>query len=435
MLTDLPTFERLLTSVRSSRRSVHVLGDAISDEYVYGSLTRITPEGGAPVFQIASEVLLRGGAGNLMQQFLAWNASATLSSTGSNLKRRIIADGKLLLVESRDGPRHPPLAFATTSPLDAIVVADYDKGAITPEVAQLIGLYAKERGVRLIVDPSPSPGTDNDFRWSGADLVKMNRDQWARRRTASPGAWLEARNIDWLVITNGPLPPTVFSRSHARLAVGDLPCPLSAIDTAGAGDHFAAVLTMALLHGLTVWQATEIAHGASKLRVAYRRPRPILPTEILGCYYPPLRKIMTAAEARQLLHGKVVFTNGRFRMGLTAGHCSLLDFAKAQGDTLVVGINSDASCERGWLINKQPAMPQEQRARIVASNANVDFVIVYDDDTPVETMRALGSIDTLVKGDEYAHTEVPGSDLARQVLFAPTVFPQHTSDFLRMANV
>jgi len=439
MLTDLATYDKLLASVRAHRKSILVVGDRIKDIYVYGSLTRMAPEGGAPVFETKDVDVVFGGAENLAEQFDPWHTTVNTIARGWSSKRRLIADGRLLVVESHDEPDSWPITFTNFGAADAIAVGDYGKGAINQSQARCLVELASANRIPLIVDPTPAPSTDNDFRWADATVVKMNRDQWARRRCASPGGWLEARHIDHLVITNGPLPPTIFSRHSAAVTTGDLPCYLPVVDTAGAGDHFSAVMVMGFLHGLLWPHAAEIAHGASKMRVAYRRPRPILPAEIRGCYDPPLRKILSANEVSQLTAGKkVVFTNGRFRMGLTAGHCSMLEFAKAQGEVLVVGVNSGASISRiapherigesVWS-NGIAAMHTEQRAYMLASHSAVDFVVVYDEDTPVETMKALGPIDTLVKGDEYVGTEVPGSNLASRVLFAPTRFPEHTSDW------
>ncbi len=103
---------------------------------------------------------------------------------------------------------------------------------------------------------------------------------------------------------------------------------------------------------------------------------------------------------------KIVFTNGVFDL-LHPGHIELLQFARAQGDILVVGINDDASVRR-LKGEKRPIFPLAERMEILAALACVDFVVPFAEDTPLPLIRALGMIDVLVKGGDYAPGEVVG---------------------------
>ncbi len=115
-----------------------------------------------------------------------------------------------------------------------------------------------------------------------------------------------------------------------------------------------------------------------------------------------------ARELAQQLGKKIVFTNGVFDL-LHPGHVELLQFARAQGDILVVGINDDASVRR-LKGEKRPLFPLAERMEILAALECVDYVVPFSEDTPLQLIRALGGIDVLVKGGDYAPGEVVGRE-------------------------
>jgi rfaE bifunctional protein nucleotidyltransferase chain/domain len=108
---------------------------------------------------------------------------------------------------------------------------------------------------------------------------------------------------------------------------------------------------------------------------------------------------------------RLVFTNGVFDL-LHPGHLRYLQKAKALGDVLVVGVNSDRSVKS----NKgpdRPIMPQDERAEVVAALECVDAVTVFDEDTPFEIIRELQP-GVLVKGADWAHDAIVGRDIVEQ---------------------
>lgn len=106
----------------------------------------------------------------------------------------------------------------------------------------------------------------------------------------------------------------------------------------------------------------------------------------------------------------VVFTNGVFDI-LHVGHIDLLKKAKSFGDVLVVGLNSDASVRRLKGADR-PINSQRDRATILLTLSMVDVVCVFDEDTPLELIRALKP-DVLVKGAEYSAVKIVGADLVK----------------------
>ena len=115
-----------------------------------------------------------------------------------------------------------------------------------------------------------------------------------------------------------------------------------------------------------------------------------------------------AAAWRARQPGAVVFTNGVFDL-LHPGHIELLEAARREGDGLIVGVNSDASARR---LGKGPGRPlagEAARARVLAGLTAVDCVVLFDEDTPLELIRALRP-DVLVKGADYGRDRIVGAD-------------------------
>lgn len=108
---------------------------------------------------------------------------------------------------------------------------------------------------------------------------------------------------------------------------------------------------------------------------------------------------------------RIVFTNGCFDL-LHPGHVRYLAAARQLGDTLVVALNTDASVRRLGKGDDRPINNQNDRAEVIAALADVDFVTLFDDDTPLELIRLLRP-DVLVKGGDWQIDQIVGADLVR----------------------
>ena len=115
-----------------------------------------------------------------------------------------------------------------------------------------------------------------------------------------------------------------------------------------------------------------------------------------------------AAAAWRRGRTDVVFTNGVFDL-LHPGHVELLEAARREGGSLVVGVNSDASVRRLGKGGERPLVPELARARVLAGLAAVDCVVLFDEDTPLELIRHLAP-DVLVKGADYVRDRIVGAD-------------------------
>lgn len=121
-----------------------------------------------------------------------------------------------------------------------------------------------------------------------------------------------------------------------------------------------------------------------------------------------IRSREAAAAWRAGQQGIVVFTNGVFDL-VHPGHVALLEAARAAGDALVVGINTDASARRLAKGPGRPVVPELARARVVAAFEAVDCVVLFDGDTPIDLIRLLEP-DVLVKGGDYTRATTVGAD-------------------------
>jgi D-beta-D-heptose 7-phosphate kinase/D-beta-D-heptose 1-phosphate adenosyltransferase len=128
-----------------------------------------------------------------------------------------------------------------------------------------------------------------------------------------------------------------------------------------------------------------------------------------GVAFDPARKVLSlddAARWRRARAGRVVFTNGVFDL-LHPGHIDLLVGARQRGDALIVAINSDASVRR-LKGPERPVCGEAERAYVLAALAAVDAVVVFEEDTPLEAVRALAP-DVIVKGGDYREDTIVGA--------------------------
>jgi D-beta-D-heptose 7-phosphate kinase / D-beta-D-heptose 1-phosphate adenosyltransferase len=128
---------------------------------------------------------------------------------------------------------------------------------------------------------------------------------------------------------------------------------------------------------------------------------------------------------------RIVFTNGCFDL-IHLGHVKYFRFAKAQGDLLVVGVNTDASIQR-LKGSKRPIVNEDDRTEVLQELESIDYLVLFGEDTPIDLIRAVKP-DVLVKGADYAKTAVVGWDLVEayggKVALAPLIDGRSTSNVI-----
>jgi len=436
---------------------VLVVGDVMLDRHVHGHVRRISPEAPVPVVGLLGEVCTPGGAGNVAAGLAGLGCRATLAGLvgpddeGARLRESLAAKGvdRLELVEGpglatvsktrilseahqqllrldRDGDRSAFAAreadlLARVLPLvpehSSVVLADYEKGAITPGVARAVIAACRRHGVPCVVDPKKA-----DFApYAGATIVTPNLLE-AERTVGRPlpddeeaGRAAEelrrALNLDAMLVTRGPQGMTLASEGGVRHVAA---VTRDVSDVTGAGDTVVAVLAACLGDGWGLADACRLANTAAGIAVSRPGTYVVQAGELQAAWGGLSPKVLgREAAARVLAEARrrgrrIVFTNGCFDI-LHAGHLACLEGARRLGDLLVVGLNSDASV-RGLKGPSRPVINQDNRAGLLAGLACVDVVVVFDEPTPVALIERLEP-DVLVKGGDYALDQIAGADL------------------------
>jgi D-beta-D-heptose 7-phosphate kinase / D-beta-D-heptose 1-phosphate adenosyltransferase len=453
---DVENFLNRLKTVRAL-----VIGDLMLDEYLWGKTERISPEAPVQVVDVVREDLRLGGAGNVinnlvtlgcqvhvasvvgddkdgryLQEMLKEKKNGTqgiflVSGRTTSRKTRILASNQQMLRidrESRD-PITPELegrlaehVREVADDFQVILVSDYLKGVLTEGLLRQIIATGKEKGIPVVVDPK---GTDYR-KYYGATLLTPNRKE-AQAASQIPivdeaslrlaGRTLrESLDLDALVLTRSEEGMSLFSRDGR-----DVHLPTAArevYDVSGAGDTVLSVMGVGLASGLCFQEAAQISNVAAGIVVGKVGTSTVSPEEIMEEASRRRQDTDLKIRGRGLLErillgererGKtVVFTNGCFDL-LHAGHVKYLQKARRLGDLLVLGLNSDDSVRR-LKGPKRPLIGQEERAHILAALNCIDYVVIFDEDTPIELIKAFRP-DILVKGGDYTPQEVVGREV------------------------
>ncbi|MEM8781354.1 MAG: D-glycero-beta-D-manno-heptose 1-phosphate adenylyltransferase [Planctomycetota bacterium] len=343
--------------------------------------------------------------------------------------------------------------------VNIVCIEDYAKGVCTPRFCRGLIERSNAAGVPVLVDPAAIA----DYgKYAGATAITPNRTE-ARLATArkpnTPDADLpeasdmarqiqETHGIGHVVIT--------LDRSGALLrdAAGQehhVPTRARAVyDVTGAGDMVLAALAAAVAQSDfsdAAWpDAVALANLAAGLEVEKPGVVPIplddLLLEVLRQQHETLGKARTLDQLLPELRahrsaGKTIaFTNGCFDV-LHAGHVQYLRNCAQHADVLVVGLNSDASVARLKPDKPGPPRPvnaQPDRVLVLSELQSIDYVVVFDEDTPLSLITAIRP-DVLLKGADYQKHEVVGHDIVEatggRVELIPLVEGRSTSNILR----
>jgi len=258
--------------------------------------------------------------------------------------------------------------------------------------------------------------------------------------TVAARSQIQTGGFEGLVVTLGDRGILIVMADGSETLIPALKRPV--YDVTGAGDTAAAVLTACLATGVTMVTAAQIANAAAGIAVgevgAVAVPFSRIADVLTG---KPQSKVLSRAElqgrvAQWRASGQtIVFTNGCFDL-LHPGHLSLLNFAKSLGDILVLAINSDAAVRR-LKGPGRPVVSQDDRAAMLGALACVDAVTIFDEDTPLETVRCVQP-EILVKGQDYRINDIVGRDIVEaaggRVVLAPLLADYSTTSLLARAR-
>lgn len=432
-------------------KRILVLGDAMLDEWVSGNMAscqdgcvkfdhrdRIRTPGGAAnaarsLIRSGAEVYLcaiTGGLSLAADSGCFWHRDYEFIEGSIPIKRRYLCDRKIVFRVDEEklgyGLKDTDLVTLRTLALkavqtgswDGVLISDYAKGFLTDDLIRGIIAFCNQQRVPVVADlkRSPSVGT-------GA-ILKCNQDyadKWGVHvLDHSPAS----------VVTLGSRPPHISDQAGVSLQKAQEWRTVECRSHVGAGDCFASWFVLALANGHSLPEACREAHAAGRVHVQHLFGRPPWPHEIALDLDPVGGKVVRRegdlSGIRASHPGRIVFAPGVFRL-LNAGHCWLLDWAKKQGDILVVGINDDLSAYRQKL--KGYVLPLEERMRMLAGLECVDFVVPFPEDWPVNILWKLKP-NLMVKGSEFRGKDVPGSDLTELLIAPEGPFPRHATDMV-----
>lgn len=431
------------------------------DEYLWGKTERISPEAPVQVVDILREELRLGGAGNVVNNLVALGAQVSACSVvgedenGNALltaflkqnipidaifrdpsrrtsrKTRVVASNQQIVRIDRES--REPLSSEIEEKLclwlkdnaalyDVIVLSDYLKGVLTPTVLSTVISVAKRAGIPVLADPK---GMDYE-RYRGVTALTPNR----KEAEAASGITIDSdeslAQAATLIMECAQLPHLLITRSEAGMSLFSAEKPVVHIptvarevfDVSGAGDTVLASLAIGIAAGFEMDEAARLANVAAGIAVGKLGTSTVTPDEIINAIALSHsdsdskiknRDVLAAILQQERAKGKkVVFTNGCFDL-LHAGHVKYLQKARRIGDILVLGLNSDSSVRR-LKGEKRPLIGEEERAHILAALDCIDYVVLFDEDTPLELIKALKPF-ILAKGGDYTPDTVVGREL------------------------
>jgi D-beta-D-heptose 7-phosphate kinase/D-beta-D-heptose 1-phosphate adenosyltransferase len=435
--------------------SVLVVGDVMLDRFWSGSTARVSPEAPVPVVAVTHNECRAGGAGNVAVNIARLGAKVVLSGiSGADesadllraaveaagvtwsvcpaaketiVKLRVLSRNQQLLrmdFEQSLACHADDLFTAQVKPhlatVDVVVLSDYAKGTLN-QVEEIIRL-CREAGKPVLVDPK---GQDLS-RYSGATLLTPNLSEFEAvvgpcdsedMLLAKGEALRESLNVAALLVTRSERGMTLFHKEGPPIS---LPAKAREVyDVTGAGDTVISVMASAMAAGESLESAMALANTAAGLVVGKLGTASVTPEElemaVSGGFTATtgpsvlveeailLQRVTEAKAAGQ----RVVMTNGCFDL-LHRGHVDYLIRARELGDKLIVAINSDASVKR-LKGDSRPVTDVESRASILSALRCVDWVTVFDTDTPADLIAKVLP-DVLVKGGDYRPEDIVGGD-------------------------
>ena len=460
---DLASLQHLLSDVSGKR--VACVGDLMVDRFVYGGVSRVSPEAPIPVLARSHELRMLGGVGNVARNVAALGGTVALVGVvgadadgdeaarlvaaddpaivgylvtdperPTTLKTRFVSGGQQLLrvdvEESRpvDGDVEDRLIHAlrdAASDVSVILLSDYGKGVITEALISSAREIAAETGARIIVDSKAR----SFARYGEVDLVKPNASElgYATEMRTDSDAEIEAAIARALELWEAR--GVLVTRAAKGVSLGLRGQPVrhfrttarEVYDASGAGDTALAAIGLALATGAPIERAIALGQLAAGVAVNKAGTATVSPNELIEAVFSAHTALadgkvatprrMVEEVARWRAQGlKIGFTNGCFDI-LHKGHVAYLAQARSWCDRLIVGVNSDASV-RALKGEGRPVNDLESRALVLAGLRSVDLVAPFEDSTPLNLIEAARP-DVLIKGADYAEADVVGGDLVK----------------------
>lgn len=487
-------WEKSITEALQNARVV-ICGDCMLDHYVFGTVSRISPEAPVPVLHVASERDSLGGAANVAANVASLGAGARLiglvgeDGAGATLRAMLEAKSGIepRLIADASGPtivktrylggqqqlvrvdREPVAGTSaeTASKIiaqldealgqfDVFALSDYGKGVLSDAVLDWFLPRAAAAGKIVVVDPKRT----RLAQYRGASLITPNRRELEAAVGAACDSDADAKAAADLAIaqTQAAILLTRSEKGMTLYRAGAQAMHFPAVarevfDVTGAGDTVVAVMAACLAARQPMEQALAAANAAAGVVVgklgtatcSALELRAALDSRIVAGRPSSGRDLeqksplsaAQALEARQIWRReglRVGLTNGCFDL-LHPGHIALLRQAARVCDRLIVAINSDASVRR-LKGEGRPVQNQAARAALLLAIKGVEDVVIFEEDTPFQLISQLLP-DVLIKGADYTRDQVVGGDIViaagGEILLAELVAGHSTTALVRRA--
>ncbi len=440
------------------------LGDIMLDEYITGTISRISPEAPVPVIQVNDESTVLGGVGNVVRNLASIECNVTLISVvgddenGSEVaqllkqvpkvethllmdkkrttttKTRYISGNQQVLRTDREC--NESLGSHLESKIlklykeyiishDLVVLSDYAKGFFSPELLESLIQEAKVQNKPILIDPK-----GNDFnRYKGATLLTPNQNELslaAHCKIKSDNDLIRAAKsvmktaeLDSIIVTRGSQGMTLVESNGKTKHIKTR--ALEVFDVSGAGDTVIAMLAACLASSVKLSDAINIANAAAGVVVSKIGTAVVHREELLSALHTlkvqtheekivSWERAVAQIQKWKRLGQRIVFTNGCFDF-LHPGHIELLHKAKEAGHKLIIGLNTDHSIQR-LKGPKRPIQKERDRSFVLSSIGCVDLIVFFEEDTPLNLIKLLKP-DVLVKGADYTIDKVVGASFVQ----------------------
>jgi D-beta-D-heptose 7-phosphate kinase/D-beta-D-heptose 1-phosphate adenosyltransferase len=450
-------------SLKDKKANILVIGDLMIDHYLWGSCDRISPEAPVQVLKVNKETSVLGGAGNVINNLKALGANVEVISVIGNdpigieleqMLKDIEVNSNLVIQQDRETSKKSRLIASNQqiirydkesidnidtisedsileklknniSKYEVVLLSDYGKGVLTQKLTKNIISIVNKHNKKALIDPK---GKDYS-KYKGSYLLTPNKKE------ASIATNIDIKDEESLfkAITklkdDCELDISLITLSEDGIAIFDdklrkKPTVAREVyDVTGAGDTVLASIGFALSSGLDIDECIAFANLAAGVVVGKLGSATATLNEIIeyesslnqSTSYSHIKTYDEIVELSKELRQrgkKIVFTNGCFDI-LHVGHVKYLETAKSFGDILILGLNSDSSVKR-LKGESRPINIQEDRAYTLAALESVDYVVLFEDDTPYELIKAVNP-HILVKGGDYEGKDVVGQDLVDEL--------------------
>ena len=450
---------------RFARLSVVVIGEAMLDSYLEGTVGRLCHEAPVPVVNVRERRNVPGGAANTAANVRRLGGEVVfLSVIGDDLegsllrdslaasgvspehllvrpgratlaKHRVVADSQMLLrfdqgttdaIDRETEERLIDSLAAFFPTCDAVLVSDYGYGILTRRVIDALRDLQAHAPRVVVVDARNLRA----YRHVGVTAVKPNYDEALRllRTTevadGDRGDRIAAHAQRILDITRAEIAAVTLDTEGALVVERGRPAyrtyasPAAHSRASGAGDTFASALALALAAGADMPSAAELASAAATVVVGKEGTTTCSAGELRHSisagekHVSDLARLLALTESDRERGRRIVFTNGCFDI-LHRVHITYLNRAKELGDVLVVGVNSDEGVRR-LKGSERPINPLEDRVEVLAALSCVDRIIAFEEDTPSAIIEAIRP-DVFVKGGDYTRETLPEAELVESL--------------------